>query len=185
MLIDRWMPAWEVRERHETRIRAGREQVWGRVRALDFGRSPVVRALFALRSLPGMLTAAGRRKALEAREGGLLRAGFIVLEEAPGDELVLGVVGRFWRPGGGIVRVTPEELRAFERPGFAIGVWNFSLADGGDGDGVRLATETRVRCTDPASGRAFRRYWMLVGPFSGLIRMEMLKSIRRAAEADA
>lgn len=183
MLIDEWMAEWDVRERHETRIRAGREQVWAAARALDFGRSPVIRALFALRSLPALLTARGRRKALDARRGGLLRAGFIVLAEHPGQELVLGLVGRFWRPGGGIERVTAEELRAFDRPGFAVAAWNFSLAD--DGDAVRLATETRVRCTDPASRRGFRRYWRLIGPFSGVIRMEMLKSIRRVAESAA
>ena len=185
MLIDDWMPAWDVHERHETRIRAGREQVWARVRALDFGHSGVIRTLFALRSLPGLLTAAGRRKMLDARRGGLLRAGFRVLDEAEGDELVLGVVGRFWRPGGGILRVAPEEVRGFDQPGYAVGVWNFSLTDGGDGDGVTLATETRVRCTDAASRRSFRRYWRLIGPFSGLIRREMLKSIRRAAQAEA
>jgi len=184
MLIDEWMPRWEVRERHETRIRAGREQVWARVRALDFGRSPVVGALFALRSLPGLLTARGRRKVLDARRGGLLRAGFVVLQESACDELVLGLVGRFWRPGGGIERVAPEEVRGFGRPGFAVAAWNFSLS-GGDGDGVRLATETRVRCTDEASRRSFGRYWRVIRPFSGLIRMEMLKSVRRAAEADA
>jgi hypothetical protein len=185
MLIDEWMPAWDVHERHETRIRAGREQVWARVRALDFGRSPVIGALFAVRSLPGLLTARGRRKMLDARRGGLLRIGFVVLAESACDELVLGLVGRFWRPGGGIERVTPEELRGFDRPGFAVAAWNFSLAAGGDGDWVRLATETRVRCTDPASRRSFRRYWTVIRPFSGLIRMEMLKSVRRAAEADA
>ncbi|HEX8905799.1 MAG TPA: hypothetical protein VF771_13195, partial [Longimicrobiaceae bacterium] len=131
MLIDEWMPAWDVVERHETRIRASREQVWAAVRALDFGRSPVIRALMAIRMLPSLLTARGRRKALEARGGGLLRAGFLLLDEVAGEELVLGVVGRFWTPGGGIERVTRDGLRAFDRPGFAIGVWNFSLADDG------------------------------------------------------
>ena len=183
MLIDEWMPRWDVHERHETRIRAGREPVWAAVRALDFGRSPVIRTLFALRSLPALFTARGRRKALDARRGGLLRAGFVLLAERPGEELLLGLVGRFWRPGGGIERVTAEELRAFARPGFAVAAWNFTLAD--EGDAVRLATETRVRCTDEASRRSFRRYWRLIGPFSGLVRMEMLKSVRRAAEAAA
>jgi len=46
-----------------------------------------------------------------------------------------------------------------------------------------VATETRIRCTDDASRRAFLRYWRVIRPFSGLIRMEMLRSIRCAATA--
>jgi hypothetical protein len=39
-----------------------------------------------------------------------------------------------------------------------------------------------VRCTDEGSRRAFRRYWLLVGPFSALIRRLWLREVRRAAE---
>src|SRR5215213_1917910 len=150
MLIDEWMPAWDAVERHETRIRAPREAVWRTVRTLDFARSPIIAALFALRSLPGLLSRRPRKKALGTTLDGLLRNGFVLMGERPGEELLLGVAGRFWRPTGDI---------------------------------VRLATETRVRCTDPASRRSFLRYWTVVGPFSGLIRREMLRSIRRAAES--
>ena len=101
--------------------------------------------------------------------------------ERPGEELLLGVVGRFWRPTGDLVHLTADEVRAFDRPGYAVGAWDFTLAE--EGDAVRLATETRVRCTDEASRRSFRRYWTVVGPFSALIRREMLRSIRRAAES--
>jgi hypothetical protein len=181
MLIDEWMPAWDVVERHETRIRAPRERVWRAARTLDFAQSPVVRALFALRSLPGLLSRGPRKKALGTTLDGLLRNGFVLLGERPGEELLLGVVGRFWRPSGGIVRLTADELRAFDRPGHAVATWDFTLAE--DGGAVRLATETRVRCTDAAARQSFRRYWMVVGPFSALIRREMLRSIRRAAES--
>jgi len=181
MLIDEWMPVWDAVERHETRIRAPRETVWRMARTLDFAQSPVIRALFALRSLPGLLSRHPRKKALGTTMDALLRNGFVLMGERPGEELLVGVAGRFWRPTGDIVRLTADELRAFDRPGHAVGAWNFTLAD--DGDAVRLATETRVRCTDPASRRSFLRYWAVVGPFSALIRREMLRSIRRAAES--
>ncbi|HEX9936466.1 MAG TPA: hypothetical protein VGB15_05065 [Longimicrobium sp.] len=181
MLIDQWMPAFDAHERHETRIRAPRSVVWGHVRRLDFGRPPVIRALMALRMLPSLFTRAGRRKAREGAEGGLLRAGFVLLDERVEDELLLGVAGRFWRPSGNIERVTAQEIRGFDRPGFAVATWNFALRD--DGGATVLVTETRVRCTDAASRRSFLRYWRIVGPFSALIRMELLRSIRRAAEA--
>src|SRR6185503_13562881 len=181
-LIDEWMPRWDVVERHETRIRAPRQRVWRAVRTLDLGRSPVIRALFALRSLPALLSRRPRRDSLGTSIEGLLRNGFVLLGERPGDELLLGLVGRFWRPGGGVLRLTADEIRGFDRPGYAVAAWNFSLSD--EGDVVRLATETRVRCTDPASRRSFRRYWAVIGPFSGLTRREMLRSLRRASEAE-
>jgi hypothetical protein len=110
---------------------------------------------------------------------GLLRSGFVVLDEAPGDEIVLGLVGRFWSPTGGLLRVDPAEFAGFDRPGYAVAAWNFTLR--GDGP-VTLATETRVRLTDDGARRRFRPYWALVGPFSGLTRREMLRVVRRAAE---
>ncbi len=181
MPLDDWMPAWDVVERHETLVRAPRDRAWSAVRTLDLSRSPVVRTLFALRSLPGLFARRGRRRALGATLDDLLRMGFVLLEERPGEEVVLGLVGKFWRPSGCIRRVTPEELRAFAEPGWAVAAWNFTLNPAGDG-AVRVATETRVRCTDAASRRRFRAYWLLVGPFSALIRREMLRAIRRTAE---
>jgi len=181
MLIDEWMPAWDAVERHETRIRAPREAVWRAVRTLDFTRSPVIRVLFALRSLPGLLAGRRRERALGSTLDALLRNGFVLLGERPGEELLLGLAGRFWRPSGDVVRLTADELRAFDRPGCAVATWNFALAE--EGDAVRLSTETRVRCTDAASRRSFLRYWTVVGPFSALIRREMLRSIRHAAES--
>jgi hypothetical protein len=53
------------------------------------------------------------------------------------------------------------------------------------GGGCALATETRIRCADPATLRAFRRYWRLVAPGSGLIRHAILGQVRREAMADS
>lgn len=180
MLIDEWMPAWDAAERHETRIRAPNERVWRAMRTLDLAASPVVKALFALRSIPALFSRQRRDRALGSTLETLQRNGFVLLDERPGEELLLGLVGRFWRPSGGVLRLTADEVRAFDRPGYAVATWNFTLAD--DGDAVRLATETRVRCTDDASRRSFRRYWAIVGPFSALTRREMLRTLRRACE---
>jgi hypothetical protein len=45
-----------------------------------------------------------------------------------------------------------------------------------------LATETRVLCLDDSSRRKFKLYWTLIAPFSGLIRNEALRVVKRAAE---
>jgi hypothetical protein len=182
MLIDRFLPDPEVRSRHETVVNAPAERTWAAVRTLDLARSPVVKALFGLRSLPGLLSrSTPARRSLGLDMEGLLRTGFVLLDEAPGDEVVLGLVGRFWTPSGGIVRVPPEEFTEFQQPGLAVAAWNFTVRGPAEGP-VHLATETRVRLTDASSRRRFRAYWTVVGPFSGLIRHEMLRTVRRAAE---
>lgn len=181
MLIDEFLPRYDVAEHHSTRVRAAPARVWEAVRTLDLARSPLVRVLFALRSIPGLL--AGKRprtRGLGTTMDGLLENGFVLLDERPGDELLLGLAGQFWRPTGRIVRLSPDEFRAGGRPGLSMAAWNFTLR--GEGGAVRLDTETRVRCTDEASRRSFLRYWRLVGPFSGLIRAEMLRTLRRGAE---
>jgi hypothetical protein len=43
-----------------------------------------------------------------------------------------------------------------------------------------LGTETRVAAMDAKSRRAFRRYWLAVGPFSALIRRRWLAAAERA-----
>jgi hypothetical protein len=44
-----------------------------------------------------------------------------------------------------------------------------------------LHTQTRVFCTDEASLRRFRPYWLLIRPVSGLIRRRLLARIAAAA----
>ena len=96
-------------------------------------------------------------------------------------EVVLGIVGRFWRPDGGIVRdLTADGFRDFRGMGYAKAVWNFyvSPVDGSS----QLSTETRVQTFGRAATVKFRLYWLLVGPFSGLMRRAMLREVKRIAE---
>ena len=182
-LLDAAMPRWDVVERHATRVRAPATRAYHAVRTADLAGSGVVKLLFALRSLPALVATGGR--AGLGRPGatldGLQRSGFVLLAEEPGREIVLGIVGRFWRPSGGVLKLTADEWRAFDRPGYAVGAWNFAVESAGAAECV-ITTETRVRCTDAASLRRFRAYWLVVGPFSALIRREMLRTLRRAAE---
>jgi hypothetical protein len=182
-LIDAWMPEAEFSEFHAVDVAAPAERAWAAVRELDLGRSWLVRGLFALRSLPALLTRRPKRgeRALGTTMDRLLDSGFVLLQEDAPREIVLGLVGRFWTPAGGIVRVTPGEFRAFDRPGMALAAWNFTVQP--TAGGCRVATETRVRCTDERARRSFSFYWRFVQPFSGLIRMEALRAIRRAAES--
>jgi hypothetical protein len=183
MLIDDHLPHGDFAERHALRVHAPPERAYEAARRLDMSGSLLVRSLFALRSLPALFSGKTGRgeKALGTTMDRLLHNGFVLLDERPPHEFVLGLVGRFWTPAGGIERIHPAEFAVFDRPGMAVAAWNFTVLP--TDEGSLVATETRVRCTDAAARRSFARYWRVVRPFSGLIRKEALRAIRRTAES--
>jgi hypothetical protein len=189
MLLDGHLPRFDFAERHATEVDASAAAAYAAMRRADLASGPLTRALFLVRALPGLVVAPretarrfldGRRSRRLAVEQ-LAAAGFAILGEEPGREIVLGTIGRFWRPSGGMRRFDPAEFAAFAEPGWAKGAWSFRV-EPAPGGGATVSTETRVLCTDPRSRRTFARYWRIVRPFSGLIRLEMLRAIRREAE---
>ena len=150
-----FMPEYEYSERHSIAIAATAERIDAALRAVTLADSPVTLALFRLRGL--------RRQASEPFLAGMRRRGD-VLDDAPGEGIVLGLSGEFWRLHGG--------------PGNACkAVLDFRASDS------RLSTETRVHVADPAARRKFARYWLVVRPFSGLTRILLLRAVKRRAEA--
>jgi hypothetical protein len=188
VLIDKFLPSFDAVESHTTIVRAPVERVWDAIRTADFGSNGIVRALFALRGMPAFLTAP-REALARARTpvhapltlDAALTHGFIVLGEEPGRELLLGTAGRFWGARGVLCHIDPQQFMAFDEPGAAKAAWNFAVRPL-VGEKTVLSTETRVRCVDAAGRMRFRIYWMVIRPFSGLIRLVMLRAIKRAAE---
>lgn len=166
-----WIDRPDFSERHATVVRAPANVVEACARNLDLGSSSIVRLLYLLRGMPASAT----------RLDGMGRLGFRVLEDRPGS-LVLGLIGRFWTPRGGLCRFDAADFAAFDEPGWAKATWSFQTTTL-PGGRTRLTTETRVVCTDVRSRRRFRLYWTAIRPFSGLIRRIALRQIRNAAEA--
>jgi hypothetical protein len=158
-----------VREHHAVDVSASPDVVYRAVREFDLSNSRIVRTLLRIRGMPKSLSLSR-----------LKQLGFTELASVPSEELVLGVVGAFWKRSGEILRVGADDFRAFNRSGYAKAVWNFHIAPR-DGH-VELTTETRVLCLDARSRRLFGMYWLFVRPFSGLIRRECLHAIKRIAE---
>ncbi len=171
MLIDRHLPEWEFEEQHQVRVRADAQRAWDAVLSAEFGTSTPARVLMALRGFRG--TGSMRLRDFS-------RWGFVALDEQPGNEIVMGVVGRFWTPTGGVVQVTPEEFASFNRPGYAKAAWNFHVEASGEESIVR--TVTRVHTTGSDAKAWFRAYWTVIRPFSGFLRQRMLQAIRTDAE---
>lgn len=173
MLIDKFLPRWDVRERHAVEINAPAEEIYRAAHGLDFRRARLTNFLMRLRGYSGAATDFSRDE--------LLKTGFVFLGETPNEEFLLGATGKFWKPDGNLIRVEAGDFVRFNKPGYAKAVWNFSLVKTEDGAN-RLKTETRVFCTDAASRLQFRLYWFFIGWFSGLIRREILSVIKQAAE---
>jgi hypothetical protein len=179
-LIDELMPRFDEFERHQILIPALPAAVYAALRRVDLMSSRLIRGLLMLRSLPAVL----RRPRDRGPRGPvtldrMLEGGFVLLGERPERELALGVVGRFWTAAGTRVTLDAEGFRAFDAPGYAKAVWDFRLL--AEGNGTRLSTETRIACTDARSRRRFRLYWRVIRPFSGLLRIALLRAVAREA----
>ena len=59
MLIDEYLPQYDVVERHATVVRASAARVYAALRTADLAASPLVRLLLALRALPAVLRDGG------------------------------------------------------------------------------------------------------------------------------
>lgn len=188
MIIDRFLPEHEWNEVHSVEIAAPPAAVLDALRKVTADEIALLRVLFALRRLPGRLL--GRASCNAGGEAardrgpvleGILRSGFVLLDEDPEREVLVGTVGRFWqaRPENAEVGGA-EAFLAFEEPGWAKAAMNFSVAE--SGRGTRLTTETRIVATDARARRRFGAYWRVVRPGSGLIRRMWLRAVKRRAE---
>jgi len=189
MLLDRYLPQYNVTETHAVVIDADTELTWQAVRRSDLSRSAVIRVLLELRSLPNRLQGVLKGRPSEPSRPPLMlddmeRAGFLLLGEWPGHEIVFGTVVQPWKA------VTDDEpapqveagrFAEFDTPGYVKVAFNIRVEPYGRGRTL-ITTETRTAATDSTSLHHFARYWMLVGPFSALIRRLTLRIVKSDAE---
>ena len=189
MLLDRYLPRYDVTEAHAVVVDADTDLTWQAVRRSDLSRSAVMRVLLELRSLPNRL-----QRVLKRRPSGparppltlddMERAGFVLLGEWPGHEIVFGTVVQPWKAvtdDEPAPQVEPGRFAAFDTPGYVKVAFNIRVEPYGSGRAL-ITTETRTAATDPTSLRRFARYWRLVGPFSALIRRLLLRIVTSDAE---
>jgi hypothetical protein len=192
LLIDQFMPDYDLAVVHSRVFRAPPEQCFETVVGFDLFQLPVFRVLVGARGLPIRLAAALQRRADEAAESAaaprfrlrdMPSMGWMLLGERPGRELTFGQVGKPWKPTGGLPSdpVTRAQFAAFDQPGFAKLVESTRVDPYGERSSI-VITETRVRCTDQDSRRRFRRYWLIVGPCSHLLRKLSLRMWARKLE---
>lgn len=179
-LLDRFMPTYEVAERHHVRVDAPAEITLAAARDQDLLQSGVVRAIFRGREL---ILRSGPDD--QVRPRGLLALvqslGWGVLAEVAGREIVVGAVTKPWEANVTFRALPPAEFAAFSEPGYVKIVWTLRADASGPHESI-FRTETRATTTDRASRAKFRRYWAFFSPGIVLIRWMSLGTLKAEAE---
>jgi len=181
-LVDRFLPAPDVRTVHAIRVHPTPERVLEVAEQFDLESLGVVRALFRLR---GWLL--GARPFPHHVPRGLVdqltSIGWGTLAREPGRQRVFGAVTRPWEANVHFTPLAPEAFASFAEPGLVKIAWTLEAEPDARHPGVTaFRTETRARATDEGARRRFRRYWRLFSPGIVLLRLVLLPAVRRKCE---
>jgi len=182
-LLDRFMPTYDVAERHHVRIAAPAEITLEAATEMDLQQSAIVRGIFKarewiLRSHPA------RDPETRALLSQMRAIGWGVLAEIPGREIVMGAVTQPWRADVVFRPLPPDEFAAFREPDYVKIAWTLRADSLGAAESI-FRTETRVLTTDPTARAKFRRYWSFVSPGIIVIRWMSLGPLKAEAERRA
>jgi hypothetical protein len=173
--IEDWISDPIASERHERVVAASPERAIELALEIPAGGDPFVGTLLRMR---GMKRGGTMEDFFEAN-------GFVFLARRP-REIVLGLGAPVWTPRN---RDSGERLHdaadwaGWSEPCSIKAAATFSAEPAGEGSST-LVTETQVDATDDAARRAFRRYWLVVEPFSRLIRRRWLRQVAKRAERE-
>jgi hypothetical protein len=181
-LIDRFMPAYDVVERHHVAVAAPAAVTLAVAREVDLFDHAVVRAVIRAREL---LLGAERAERSHARGflAEMQAMGWVILAQTPG-EIVGGAVTRPWEANVKFRPIPSEDFAGFNEPGYVKIAWTLR-ADATSETTSIFRTETRALATDLSARTKFRRYWSFVSPGTFLIRRMMLGPIKAEAERQA
>ncbi len=180
--LDRVVPTPALLEVDEIDLAIPPARAWELLRHGDLGGSPLIRALFAVRTLPERI--GGRTKSeatlrIDDLKSSTTHPGFQVLIDEPEREVVVGAIGKVWHLDIPFVHaIDADAFRAFSEPGFAKVAWAIRVSPRGERDS-HVEIEVRVDATDQDSWTKFRRYFSIIGPASRFIRTSLLSSLAR------
>jgi len=175
-----FVPAPDSSDAHEIVIHAPAAAVFECASNVDLGSLPLVRAIFWLRSKIMRDTAVARvPQGLVAEAKSL---GYGVLAYEPDRVLVMGAVACPWQKNVTFRAIPPEAFASFAEPNLVKIVWTLEAEPLGPAL-TRFRTETRAQATDTSARRKFTLYWLAFSIGIHFIRWNMLRAIRREAEA--
>jgi hypothetical protein len=179
-MLDRFMPTYEVVERHRITVEAPAAITLAVAGEQDLMSNPMIRAIFMTRAL--VMGSTSQAPRLPRQLLPLVRSiGWRVLGENCGREIVVGAVTRPWQADVTFQGLNPDAFAAFTEPGYVKIAWSLR-ADSLGPDRSIFRTETRAIATDPISRAKFRRYWAFASPGIWLIRRASLRPLKFKAE---
>jgi hypothetical protein len=178
-VLDDAMPEYQFFERHSARIHARPEQVMPAIRQSTFGD---------MKSLVTLLRIRGA--ALRINDtGGFLQDKRVLDAFSASGYLFGGSEHEIVMAGGANVRAkrplevrTLQEFADYREPGAIKMAFDLNAEDAGGGWST-ISTETRVLALDDATRSGMGRYWRLIVPGSGLLRIQWLEGIKKRAES--
>jgi hypothetical protein len=182
-LLDRFLPTYDVTERHHIDIAAPADVTFAAACEQDLMAVPIARAIFRAREV-----LLGSERDVTIRPHGLIAftksIGWGVLADIPDREIVMGAVMQPWRADVVFRPLPPREFIEFEEPDYVKIAWTLRADTKGANRSV-FRTETRALATDAAARSKFRRYWAFLSPGIVLIRRASLRPLRTEAERRA
>ena len=168
-LLEMYLPQYDVRDAHDIVIRNNSSVVYQQFSQLDFSSSFITKALFKLRGLPvSKYTIKGLISGMR----------FTEIDAIQSQEYLFG----FWGSEK-IEPITNKKLFISTTDGIKMKVvcsFKFEPIENGH---CRVVTETRVKSYTKLARLTFRLYWFFIGPFSGLIRKEWLRILKKNSES--
>lgn len=195
-LADEFLPVYDVSDAVAVVVNADVDATWQallRADLIEVGRrKPLVGVLGALRMLPdlaaqilhGERPSAPERMTLhDIAKIPLGEGGWTLLGERAGEEIALGLVGKFWRPVIEFADVGDRVFVGFDEPGYAKTVYSLGVR-ALDDHRTLLSGLMRTATTDEHARRWFRRYWTFgVGPGAHVLVNGLLEVVREDAES--
>jgi hypothetical protein len=184
-VLDRFMPVYEIVERHQIRVAAPAAITLNVAREAELQASPFVRLIIRAREVILGATPDDRQR---SRPRGLLAEtqslGWGILAEVPGRAVVVGAVTQPWEANVTFRALNPDEFAAFDQPGYVKIAWTIRADPSGPAESV-FRTETRAVATDARARARFRRYWSFLSPGIIAIRWALLGPVKKEAERQA
>jgi len=178
--LDDVMPEYQFNERHSARIHARPEQVLEAIRQSTVGD---LKSLVTLLKIRAAVLRTPYHDIGEWQDKRMLdtfsASGYLL----GGSEHEIAMFG-VWnaranrRPDVS----TLQEFADYREQGAVKMAYDFNVEDAGGGWST-ISTETRILAPDDSTRRGAARYWRLIVPGSGLLRLQWLEGIKKRAES--
>lgn len=178
--IQKYLPEPRHTETMRIFVNAPVDEAWKAVRYHNVSSIPWVNFLFRLRTITDIFH--HNKPAFGDTNKGFIdeiaehNEGFIILEENPGKDVVVGAIGKFWHLNIPFESITADQFLTFNKKGCGKVAWSISVEPFLTGS--TICFELRTTATDEASWSKLNRYYHIIGMFSKLIRHALMDKLQ-------